>query len=220
VSRKIEAEGIELRLGASVERFSNGVATLTDGTQVAYDLVVVAVGVRPNTALISDAGGAVGRGVPVTARSETSLPDIYAAGDCTESMDITAQAVKIMAILPNAYQQGHAAGVNMAGGKAAFSASFPMNAVSFFGLHVVSAGTYDGEAWVEATESSYKMLVSKDNRLKGFVIAGDVARAGIYTALIRDQVDLSTIDFELIREKPQLMAFDMRSRAKMLGGEK
>lgn len=51
------------------------------------------------------------------------------------------------------------------------------------------------------------MLVTKNNLLKGYIMIGDISRAGIYTKLIREQIPLDKIDFELIKEKPQLMAF-------------
>ena len=62
------------------------------------------------------------------------------------------------------------------------------------------------------------LLVTRDSRLVGFILIGDVDRAGIYTSLIREQTPLDTIDFELIRDKPQLMAFSHAERAKKLGG--
>ena len=60
----------------------------------------------------------------------------------------------------------------------------------------------------------------KDGRLIGFIMIGNIERAGIYTALIRNKTPLDTIDFELIAEKPQLMAFSNVDRKKMLGGAK
>ena len=56
----------------------------------------------------------------------------------------------------------------------------------------------------------------RDNKLVGFILIGDVDRGGIYTSLIRDQVPLDTINFDLIREHPQLMAFAKSERAKKL----
>ena len=108
----------------------------------------------------------------------------------------------------------------MAGGEKKFDKAIPMNAIGFFGLHIITAGNYDGEAWTEKTESTYKKLVSKDGLLKGFILIGDVARAGIYTSLIREQTPLDTIDYELIKQKPQLMAFTMEQRKGKLGGAK
>lgn len=82
-----------------------------------------------------------------------------------------------------------------------------MNAIGFMGLHIITAGTYDGETYVRRDGENYKILFYKDDVLKGYILIGDVARAGIYTALIRNRTPLSSIDFKLICEKPQLMAF-------------
>lgn len=71
--------------------------------------------------------------------------------------------------------------------------------------------------FLKATET-IKKLIYKDNLLKGYMLVGDVSRAGIYTKLIREQIPLDTIDFELIKEKPQLMAFSRADRAEQLGG--
>ena len=93
-----------------------------------------------------------------------------------------------------------------------------MNAIGFFGLHMITAGSYDGERFIRKSGRDYKMLVSENGVLKGFILIGDVARAGIYTALVRERTPLETIDYELIREKPQLMAFSRKERDKKLGG--
>ena len=95
-----------------------------------------------------------------------------------------------------------------------------MNASGFMGLHMLTAGSYDGEQYLTREDGSYKLLVTADDRLKGFILLGEVDRGGIYTSLIREQTPLSSIDFELIREKPQLMAFSRSERAKKLGGVK
>ena len=218
VRKHIEAQGVSFTLGDSVAKFSGGEATLKSGRTLAFDVLVVAVGVRPNTQLAADAGCRVGRGVAIDGRSATSVPDIYAAGDCCECRDITTGTERILAILPNAYLQGETAGVNMAGGSKTFDKAVPMNAIGFFGLHVITAGSYDGEAWTEKENGSYKKLVTKDGFLNGFILIGDVARAGIYTSLIRERTPLDTIDFELMKRKPQLMAFTTEQRAAKLGG--
>lgn len=218
VQRHIEAQGVSFTLGDSVARFEGDSAALKSGKRIPFDVLVLAVGVRPNTQLAAGAGCRVGRGVAVDGRSATSVPDVYAAGDCCECRDIASGTDRIIAILPNAYLQGETAGVNMAGGEKRFDKAVPMNAIGFFGLHVITAGSYEGNAWVERTNGSYKKLVSKDNLLKGFLLVGDVARAGIYTSLVRERTPLDTIDYELIRQKPQLMAFTREQRAKKLGG--
>ena len=213
----LEGLGMKFYLSDSVAKFSTPHhAVCKSGLELDFDVLVVAVGVRPNTQLAEKIGCEVNRGILVNTHSETSVKDVYAAGDCTVSHDIAADTDRILAILPNAYLQGEAAGVNMAGGEKVFDSAFPMNASGFLGLHMITAGSYDGEAYVTSTENSYKKLVVRDNRLVGFILIGDVDRGGIYTSLIRDQIPLDTINFDLIREHPQLMAFAKSERAKKL----
>lgn len=83
---------------------------------------------------------------------------------------------------------------------------------------MITAGSYDGEKSLYQNGENYKMLVTKNNLLKGYIMIGDISRAGIYTKLIREQIPLDKIDFELIKEKPQLMAFSISERKEQLGG--
>jgi NAD(P)H-nitrite reductase large subunit len=216
----IEKQGIKMLLSDSVASFTPNTATLKSGATINFDVLVVAVGVRPNVELAKEIGATVNRGIATDDHCATSLADVYAAGDCAESHDITVDQDRILALLPNAYMQGETAGINMAGGEKVFDKAVPMNAIGFFGLHIVTAGSYDGEAYVTKGMNSYKKLVAKDGVLKGYIIIGDVKRAGIYTSLIREKTPLDTIDFELIKEKPQLMAFTAPDRAIKLGGAK
>lgn len=218
VAERLRQNDIKLMLGDTVTRFDGNVATMKSGATVEFDVLVLAVGVRAATSLIRDAGGIVERGIRIGDDMKTSLPDIYAAGDCTESFDITTGTNRVLAILPNAFLQGECAGINMAGGSSSFTNAIPMNSIGFFGLHLATAGTYAGEVYEERTESGLKQLYVKDNRLIGFIIIGDVTRAGIYTSLIRNQTPLDEIDFELIKKFPSLIAFSAKKRLKMLGG--
>ncbi|MGM9682205.1 MAG: NAD(P)/FAD-dependent oxidoreductase [Eubacteriales bacterium] len=209
VQRYLESvTGAEFILGDSVKSFNKNVALTASGKELAFDVLVIAVGVLPNISLVSDIGGEVGRGIVVDERSRTSVPDIFAAGDCTECYDISADKRRVLAILPNAYMQGFTAGVNMAGGDSKFDNAIPMNAAGFCGLHIITAGDYSGEADVIRAEGDdYKAMYIRDNRLVGYIMIGNVANAGIYTSLIREKTPLDTLDFAMIREKPQLMAF-------------
>lgn len=217
VQKHIEKQNVSIILEQSVKEFSPTSALLTSGQRVTFDILVVAVGVRPNIDLLAAAGAKVERGVLTDDCCRTSLKDIYAAGDCTQSMDITTGQSRILALLPNAYAQGECAGIHMAGGEKRYNKAIPMNAVGFFGLHIITAGNYDGEAYITREQDAYKKLVVKNNLLKGYILIGDIQRAGIYTSLIRERTPLDTIDFQLIREKPQLMAFSRAERERKLG---
>lgn len=218
VQRHLERHGLCFCLGDAVTSLSPGQATLKSGKTLPFDQLVLAVGVRPNTSLVEAAGGQVGQGIVTDEACRTTLPDVYAAGDCAECLDCVAGRRRVLALLPNAYAQGRCAGVNMAGGTAVYDRALAMNAIGFFGLHILSAGDYEGDVYLEADERHYKKLVSRDGRLRGFILVGDVAQAGIYTTLIREATPLSTIDYNLICRKPQLMAFSRQERARKLGG--
>lgn len=218
VKEYIEKENISFRLGTSASRFDGNTAYLTDGSTVDFDALVLAVGVRPNLALFAQIGAECGRGVRVDDGGHTSVADVYAAGDCTQCRDISCDTERILAILPNAYAQGLTAGKNMAGADAHFTNAIPMNAIGFFGLHLVTAGSYTGQVYEECTDTGYKKLFYQDNLLKGYIIIGDVTRAGIYTALIKNKTPLDTVDFPALCREPGLYAFSAAYRKEKLGG--
>ncbi len=238
VRTHLENQGLQFILNDGIRSFDSDSALLTGGQKLEFDLLVVATGVRPNVQLVAEAGGKVNRGIVIDEYCRTTLPDIYGAGDCAESYDITIEEPRVLALLPNAYQQGECAGINMAGGVKQFTKAIPMNAIGFFGLHIITAGSYIGNEYIcnvegvgctkaaktmdrknnISAQNTYKKLVTKDGLLKGYILVGDVARAGIYTALVKDKTPLDGIDFELIKDKPQLMAFSRVEREKILGG--
>ncbi|MDR1465018.1 MAG: FAD-dependent oxidoreductase [Oscillospiraceae bacterium] len=218
--RHLEENGIVLKLGTSVSSFARAgaacTATLRTGETVPFDQLVYAAGVRPNTALVKDAGGDVNRGILVDTLCRTSLPDVYAAGDCTESPDACSGERKVMALLPNAYLQGETAGITMAGATAPTLPLLPMNAIGFFGLHLLCAGVYDGERTEHTDGQNYRSFYTRDNTLRGYILLGRVERAGIYTALIRGRTPLDALDFAALRDQPGLIAFAGPVRAEIL----
>ena len=181
-----------------------------------FDILVVAVGVRPNVSLVRDAGGQAARGIVTDDTGLTTLPDVYAAGDCCESVDLTTGERRVLALLPNAYLQGECAGKNMAGLPARFDQAVAMNAMGLFGLHLITAGSCRGEALVQEDGGAYKAFFVEDGLLKGYILVGDcLENAGVYTALIRERTPLSTVDFGLLRERPQFLAFSREKRREM-----
>ncbi|MBQ6492013.1 MAG: NAD(P)/FAD-dependent oxidoreductase [Atopobiaceae bacterium] len=214
---RLEGRGIRLMLGDTVERFEGDRAHMRGGEVVAFDVLVLAVGVRANTALVGQAGGEVDRGVIVDDRMRTSLPDVFAAGDCAQGYDVSLGDKRVLAILPNAYLQGHAAGVNMAGGDERHDKGVPMNSIGFFGLHAMTAGTYAGEVYEERLEGSIRRLFVKDGLLRGFILIGGDERAGIYTSLVRERIPLDSFDFDALRRGATTAAFPAGRRRQMFG---
>lgn len=218
VQQHLEAKGLRFLLGDSVALFDGHTARMKSGAEVSFDVLVLAVGVRANTELIKDAGGNVNRGITVNEKLETSLPDIWAAGDCTEGFDASTGENRVLAILPNAYMQGHTSGVNMAGGSAVFDTAIPMNSIGFFGLHIMTAGAYTGEMAQEKSDGGIKRFFVADGRLKGYILIGHTERAGIYTALVREQTPLSEINFDFVKKIASNTVFSEEIRKKKFGG--
>ncbi|MGN0617675.1 MAG: NAD(P)/FAD-dependent oxidoreductase [Ruminiclostridium sp.] len=217
MQKHIEEKGTKIILGTSVKKFEGNTAELTNGEKIDFDILITAVGVRPNTELVKEAGGEVNRGIKTDDTQLTSLANVYAAGDCTESYDVTTGTEKILALLPNAYMQGEVAGKNMAGTEAHYTNAIPMNAIGFYGLHIITAGSYEGTAYCTQNGENYKKLFFRDNKLVGFILMGsEIKRAGIYTTMIKQQTDLAGVDMELLKEKPQLLMFGKDVRRQKL----
>ncbi|MGN0452230.1 MAG: NAD(P)/FAD-dependent oxidoreductase [Ruminococcus sp.] len=223
VQAHLEKNGVEFLMGDSVKSFDVNTATMQSGKQVSFDILVTAVGVRPNTSLVADAGGEVNRGIVVNTKMETSVSDVYAAGDCSEGYDLSIGKNRVLALLPNAYMGGFTAGVNMAGGSEEFDDAIPMNSIGFMGLHIMTAGNYSaekdgGKVYSKKYSDAAKKFFVENDELKGYILVGNVLGGGIYTSLIREKTPLSTLDFDAVTENASLFAFSSEIRRKKLGG--
>ena len=201
VAERCVAHGLELLTGRSVlsvepEKGMGGKAFLDDGSELAYDLLVVAVGMRPRSELAVEAGlRCSGDAVLVDEHLRTSHPSIFAAGDLAAAHDLLSGRPAVNALWPLAALQGKFAGWNMAGRKVAYPGGNPMNSVELFGMPVLSAGVVDppdGSYRVLArkTDGGYRKVVLKDDRLVGLLLAGDIEGAGLLTALLREGVSV------------------------------
>lgn len=216
----LEENGISFMLGDSAEKFDADKAYMKSGAVVDFDVLILAVGVRANVSLVKEIGGETERGIIIDEKMKTSVEDIYAVGDCSQGVNALTGQKNVLALLPNAVMQGETAGQNMAGADTVFDKGVPMNAIGFFGYHALTAGIYEGEMTEEKTDDSVKRLFVKDNRLVGFMLLGDIERAGIYTSLIREKTPLDTIDAEAIKISPSLLPFSLKYRKIKLGGSK
>jgi 3-phenylpropionate/trans-cinnamate dioxygenase ferredoxin reductase subunit len=121
------AQGVDLRLGVGIERIEgdgnvSGVA-LSGGESVAADIVVIGIGIIPNTVLADAAGLNVDNGIVVDARGQTSHPDIFAAGDVANQPNAFAGRRLRLESYQNAQDQAQAVARNMMGGDEAYEDS-------------------------------------------------------------------------------------------------
>ena len=151
VQAELDANGVELRTGQGVDRIEAHGPQLRlfgPGLDLWSDLVLVAVGVRPNSELAADAGLSLGpsRAIAVDRGLQTSTPDIYAAGDCADAFHVvTGQRVWLPLAL-RANRAGWAVADNVCGGQTQLPGIAGTAVFKVFGLEVARTGLTDHEA--------------------------------------------------------------------------
>ena len=95
----IEKNGVRFHLSDGIQKFAGNKAVLSSGKEIPFDVLVVAVGVRPNTETAKEAGIRVNKGIVTDTLCRTSVKDIFAAGDCAESYDITSGTERPLSLI-------------------------------------------------------------------------------------------------------------------------
>jgi nitrite reductase (NADH) large subunit len=195
--RDLEARDISFFTNAQTEAIlgtecAEGVV-LGDGRQIAGDLVVIAIGIRPNVELAAAAGLDVNRGVLVGNDLCTSDPDIYAIGECVEHNG------RVFGLVAPIWEQAEVCGARLAGDdRAVYLPSPVFTSLKVTGVDLFSAGALGAEdpadeelALHDPRRGIYKKLVLRDGRIVGCVLYGDVADGTWYLELMRNRADVS-----------------------------
>ncbi len=145
VQKMLEERGMKIITGKGVDEILGGEkaeAVSVAGEQFPADIVLVATGVRANTELAAKAGIAIGetRAIKTNIRMETSVKDIYAAGDCAETVNIITRKPACPQLGTVAVRQGKVAGTNAAGGYALFPGILGSAVTEFFGTQIGVTG--------------------------------------------------------------------------------
>lgn len=193
----MEARGVRVLLEADTARVRGDTRAegldLKDGLIVPADLVVCAVGVRPETRIARAAELACGRGIIVDDRLATSDPAIFALGECAEHHGIS------YGLVEPAYQQAHVLARRLAGDtRATYAGSLLATNLKVSGIGLFSAGDFEGRAgahvltYADESAGVYRKLVIEDDRLTGALLYGDTADALFYLDLIRNGTDIAS----------------------------
>ena len=146
-------------------------------------MLVLAVGVKANTALACQAGAEVNRGILVNEKMETTVPGIYAAGDCTEGCNIQSGQNMNIGLWANAAYQGRTAGANMAGITTEFKGNILHNITHFFHMDFIGFGdnriTGETVTYTNEEKGLYIQAVLKDGKVAGINILGSYRISGI-----------------------------------------
>ncbi|RUU58954.1 nitrite reductase large subunit NirB [Mesorhizobium sp. M2C.T.Ca.TU.002.02.1.1] len=203
LQKAVEARGIKVMTKANTKAIiGNGKVEgveLTDGTIIPATLVVMAVGIRPSTALAKDAGLEVNRGIVVDDRMRTSDPAVMALGECAE---VGGHVYGLVAPL---YEMARVAAAGLADGEdRRFVHSDTPTKLKVTGIDLYSLGDFaDGEDREEiilrdASAGIYKRVVLQDNRIIGMVLFGETADGAWFNDLKKKATDISEMRDTLI----------------------
>ncbi len=222
IERTFTRNGIRMLMGRTlqrVERAGEGCrATLSDGSTIEADLLLVCTGVKPNMDFLAGSGIETEAGILVDDRMRTSAPNVWAAGDVAQARGFWGDKV-LNGILPNAVEQGRIAGLDMAddAGLQPFPGAVPLNTYSFFGQQAISVGRAHADDGVDVKESGdddkgvYRRIALKDGKLIGIATINDFIDAGVMWQLILRGTDLSAVRDKFIAD-PMLTGRQLMSQ--------
>ncbi|MEX0319478.1 MAG: nitrite reductase large subunit NirB [Ruegeria sp.] len=171
---------------------------LESGDVLPADLVVMAVGIRPETRLATDAGLDVARGIEVNAQLQSSDPDIYAVGECVEFDG------HLFGLVAPLYDQAKVLAQSLLGEADAFVVRELATKLKVTGCDLFSAGDFaDGPGredivFRDPSRGVYKRLVIEEDRLVGAVMYGDTADGNWFFGLIKDGTSIEDMRDTLI----------------------
>ncbi len=171
---------------------------LKDGREIRADIVVMAVGIRPNTRLAKSAGLAVARGIQVDDHLVTSDPNVLAVGECAEHDG------QIYGLVAPLWEMCRALADGLAAEPSGYTGSVTSTKLKVSGIDVFSAGDFMGGEGCEdivlrdAARGIYKRVIVRDDRLVGAVLYGDTADGSWYFDLLKRQENIAHIRDALI----------------------
>ncbi|WP_434130363.1 nitrite reductase large subunit NirB [Methylocaldum sp. GT1BB] len=196
LKRALEDSGLDFRMEAQTEAILGhdrvtGVR-FKDGSETPADLVVMAVGIRPNVDLAKSAGIHCERGILVNDTLQTFDPRIYAVGECVQHRK------QLFGLVAPLFEQAKVCANHLAEyGIARYEGSVTSTKLKVTGIDLFSAGEFQGGNGYEEllfqdpARGIYKKLVVESNRIKGAVLYGDTGDGAWYFQLMRDGTDIS-----------------------------
>ncbi len=209
-----EQQGVTVYTSTKVEALeaANPIAAkFSNGKTEEYDLVIQATGVKPNIGFLSGSAIKCLQGILVDEKMQTSVPGIYAAGDCAEAFDSPSGKTIVSAIQPNAVDQAYIAAINMAGGETSQDGVTQINVLDTLGLISTSFGQWEGVAGGEHVEVNnlaefkHLRLEFKDDVMVGANSLGMTEHIGVLRNLVEKAIPLGDWKDRLMEDPTRLM---------------
>lgn len=196
----VENQGISVHTEARVENIqAQGGALsvmLSTGAQIECDLVIVSAGVKPNIGFLAGTSIETDQGILVDAHMQSSLPEVFAAGDVAQAPDLFNNEPMVSAIQPNAADQARIAALNMAGQNTRLPGVLAINVLDTLGMISSSFGQWWGNAQADGVElvdqqhNRYLSLQFDDDVLIGATAIGLTQHVGVLRGLIQNRTPL------------------------------
>ena len=196
-----ESKGVTVHTGTTVETIESTQnelnVVLNNGEAYPADVVIVSTGVKPNVGFLQDLDIKIDQGIEVDEFMQTSISDVYAAGDCAQGLDFSTGETAVHAVQPTATEHGRVAATNMATNNSfSYKGSLNMNILDTLGLVTSSFGAWEGVDGSDSAEIynpdnyQYINLQFKDDVLVGANTVGYHAHLGVLRGLIESRVPL------------------------------
>lgn len=186
-------KGVELILSDGVNRFAGDKIVLNSGSEIEFDIVIMAIGVKSEINLAKDAGLEVGRGIIVNDFMQTVDEDIYAAGDSVEVKDFVSDMNTLIPLAGPANRQGRIIADNICGIASSYKKSQGTSVIKVFGLTVASVGNNEKQLkqkniqywktytfgrshagyYPDSSQILFKLLFSNDGKVLGAQAVGE-----------------------------------------------
>lgn len=200
LSARLKKAGIEIITGERVTAICRDKGRVKglrlSSKKVDADMVIVAAGVKPNAEFLDGSSVRFDRGILVDEYLQTSVADVYAAGDVVQYKELITGATAVGTLWCNAPEMGKVAGSNMSGSKVLYEGLLPaMHASDIEGIAFISVGIIDDESGEYEVYSyrdgeNYRKILFGGERIVGFLLTGDISRAGIFTNLLKNRIPI------------------------------
>ncbi|NBT29056.1 MAG: NAD(P)/FAD-dependent oxidoreductase [Gammaproteobacteria bacterium] len=210
-----ESKGVTVHTNTRVKAIESSSeelnVVLENGETCPADVVIVSTGVKPRIHYLEGTGITVDQGIVVDQHMQTTVADVYAAGDCAQGLDFSTGETAVHAVQPTATEHGRVAAANMVGNNALpYKGSLNMNILDTLGLVTCSFGAWEGVEGGDSGEMynennfQYINLQFKDDVLVGANSVGYHEHLGVLRGLIETKIPLGPWKERLKKNPVQL----------------
>ncbi len=202
VKAVVEAAGVEVLTGTQIVRIDDAAdgfyAVTQTGKRIGCDLLLYATGIKSNTEIVRETAIRVNQGIVVNERMQTSVANVYAAGDVAEYQG------RVYGLWNIAVEQGKTAGHNIVNQPATYHTIVPVTTLNGYGISLFSMGNIDETsaslAIVDEDQERrvYRRIFVRDHRIVGAIMIGDTTKSPVLKTAIEQQLPLENIPWSEI----------------------